>query len=112
MELATSFHLDPSPAGQPVDTSLDTGQMLDTIGERVTRFRGLPAPPALERVFKSSEEFEQTVRGELLDEDSLREVEWLGGLCVVLDLCSPSDDLVQTWLDLQGQGLIGFYDLV
>ena len=71
MELATSFHLDPSPAGQPVDTSLDTGQMLDTIGEWVTRFRGLPAPPALERVFKSSEEFEQTVRGELLDEDSL-----------------------------------------
>ena len=70
MELATSFHLDPSPAGQPVDTSLDTGQMLDTIGERVTRFRGLPAPPALERL-QSSEEFEQTVRGELLEEDSL-----------------------------------------
>ena len=111
MELATSFRLDPSPAGQPVDTSLDTGQMLDDIGERVTRFRGLPAPPALKRAFETSEEFELTVRGKLLDEDSLREVERLGGLCVVLDLCSPSDDLVRTWLRIQSQGVIGFYDL-
>ena len=38
-----------------------------------------------------------------------QEIEMQKDLCVVLDLCSPSDDLLQIQVDLQVQAALGFY---
>ena len=46
---------------------------------------------------------------DLIDEQVRQEIEMQKDLCVVLDLCSPSDDLLQIQVDLQVQAALGFY---
>ena len=98
-----------APSTKSVDTSAALRERLDDIGERVTRIRGLAAPSALTRRFLTREEFVGLAEGELLDEETRRDMEQLKNLCVVLDLCSRSDDLVQILLGLQTQGVLGYY---
>ena len=109
MQLAESFQIelgeDPSPI--PPGSSLE--EILDSIGTRVTTIRGLQPPPRLTRSFTTRGDFKMDAERELLDEETRAETEALKNLCGVLDLCSPSDDLLQIRLDLQRLGVLGFY---
>ena len=104
-----TFKVTLDPATEPIDTRAGVEETLDAIGERVTQIRGLPAPPALKRSFQTREEFIMKAEAELLDEETRLEVERLKDICVVLDLCSQSDDLQEVLLDLLRQGVLGYY---
>ena len=106
-QVLDSFEVTLDPATEPIDADAEVAEILDAIGERVVRIRGLPAPSTLERGFRTREEFEPG--RELLGEEARRKIERMAGLCVVLDLCSPSDDLLQATLDLIGRGVRGYY---
>ena len=44
------------------------------------------------------------------DEESRQEIDKLKDLCLILDLCTESDDLLEASQDLRGEGVIGYYD--
>ena len=98
----------PQPLG-PVGASEDRQETVGTIEDRVARIRGLPAPEGLVREFQTREEFELNVAKELVFEETQREAEMLKDLCVVLDLCSPSDDILRLLLGLKSKGILGYY---
>ena len=105
-----SFKIALSPGSEPILTSVLAPETLDAIGERVSRIRGMSAPPDLKRRLQTRDEFASQAESQLLDETVRREMEVLKDLCLVLDLCSQSDDLAQLQLDLQRQGVLGFYE--
>ena len=103
-----SFQVTMAPGTQPIATGANVDEILDTIAERVTSIRELPGIAEVKRGFQTRQEFQSQT--EQLDEDTRRDAEATKELCVVLDLCSESDDLLQIILDLQGQGVLGFYE--
>ena len=108
-EVINSFETTLAPSVEPIDTSLEVNEILDYIGSKVTQIRGLPPPSELKREFQTREEFRIMVSDEQVDDETLREQERLKGLCLVLDLCSLSDDLLQISLGLREDGVLGFY---
>ena len=108
-ELIDSFETTLAPSVEPIDTGLEINEILDYIGSKVTQIRGLSAPAELKREFQTREEFRMVVDNELTDDETLRETERLKGLCVALDLCSRSDDLLQISLAIREEGVLGFY---
>ena len=105
-----SFKITLPPGSEPILTSVLAPETLDAVGERVSRIRGMSAPPDLKRRLQTRDEFASQAESQLLDETVRREMEVLKDLCLVLDLCSQSDDLAQLQLDLQRQGVLGFYE--
>ena len=108
--MINSFETTLTPPVEPIDTSLETNEILDYIGSKVTEIRGLSAPAEFKHGFQTREEFRAVAGNELMDDKTLREIERLKGLCVVLDLCSRSDDLLQISLALRKDGVLGFYE--
>ena len=106
-QLIDSFEITLDPTIEPIDTTAQPEDILDVIGNRVARIRGLSAPPELERRFQTREDF--TAGSEVLDEERRRETRRLQDLCVVLDLCSQTDDLLQIQLGLLDIGVLGYY---
>ena len=104
-----SFKITLRPAADVIDNGAGTERILNAIGERTALIRGLVAPAALERSTRTREEFVVDSAEELLDEDTVSELERLKELCVVLDLCEESDDLSKSLLAMLGQGVLGFY---
>ena len=109
-EVMDSFKITLPPGSEPILTSALAPETLDTIGERVSRIRGMSAPLDLKRRFQTRDEFASQAESQLLDEAGRRDMEVLKDLCLVLDLCSQSDDLVQLQLGLQREGVLGFYE--
>ena len=99
-----------APATAAIGTSVEVEEILDAIGERITGIRALPAPPNLKRGFQTHAQFK--AGSEFLDEKARLEAELLKDLCMVLDLCSNDDDLLQIQLDLLGEGVLGYYNSV
>jgi len=108
-QVADSFQITLAPTAKAIDPGAGSEKILDAIGERVTTLRGLPALLKLERGLQTRQEFETKAVSELLDEETRLETERLKDLCVVLDLCSLSDDLLQLRQDLLSQGVLGYY---
>ena len=108
-EVINSFETTLAPSVEPIDTGLEIDEILDHIGGKVTQIRGLSAPSELGHEFRTREEFSMMASDALIDEETSRETERLKGLCVVLDLCAPSDDLLQISLSIGREGVLGFY---
>ncbi len=98
----------PLPEGD-IDPGGSVDDILDVIDEKVVRIRELPPPATLSRSLLTRERFAAEEAGSIDNEDR-REVDRLKGLCVIMDLCAETDDLVQQLLDLLGQGVLGFYE--
>ena len=91
------------PTGVPLET-------LDVIGDRVTKIRGLSPPSGVNPRLLSREEFAERVESELVDDQMRHEAERLKGICVPLDLCSVSDNLLEFRLILLRLGVLGYYN--
>ncbi len=109
-QLIESVEIKLDSAIEPIDADMPFEDILDVIGDRVTSIRQLPALSDPKRRFQTRESFISEGSGDLLGEDTRAEIELLKDLCVILDLCSPADDLWQAILDLHDQGVLGFYD--
>ena len=79
---------------EPIDATGEPLETLDIIGARVTKIRGLSPPSTVKPRLLSREEFEESVESEIVDDQMRREADRLKGICVPLDLCSVSDDLL------------------
>ena len=106
-QVIDSFEITLDPTIEPIGTTAQPEDILGVVGNRVSRIRGLSALPELERRFQTREEF--TAGSEVLDDERRRETRRLRGFCVILDLCSQGDDLLQIQLDLLDIGVLGFY---
>ena len=109
-QLIQSVEIKLDSAIEPLDADMLFEDILDVIGDRVTSIRQLPALSEPKRRFQTRESFISEGSGDLLGEDTRAEIELLKDLCVILDLCSPTDDLWQAILDLHDQAVLGFYD--
>ncbi len=109
-EVIDSFETTLAPSVEPIDTGPGIDEILDHIGDKVTQIRGLSSPSELRHEFQTREEFSMMASDALIDDETLRETERLKGLCVVLDLCAPSDDLLQISLSIGREGVLGFYE--
>lgn len=107
-QMMESFATFPAPGSGPVAADADPEVLLDAIGDRVSLLRGLPAISPLDRNFQTRDQFVGENR--LPNDETVQETELLKDLCVPLDLCSESDDLVQLLTALRGRGVLGFYE--
>ena len=105
-----SFNVILSSTAEPVDASAEVGEILDAIEARVGAIRGLPAQAPVESHFQARQEFRSKIESESPDEESKQEIAKLKDLCLVLDLCTESDALLQASRDLSGEGVVGYYD--
>ena len=94
---------------EPIDATGEPLETLDIIGARVTKIRGLSPPSTVKPRLLSREEFEESVESEIVDDQMRREADRLKGICVPLDLCSVSDDLLDFRLLLLRLGILGYY---
>ena len=107
-QLIDSFEITLEPPTEAIDSTAANPETMDSIGDRVALIRGLPALPRTNRRFLARGEFK--ARDEVLDEEMRRDASRLKGICVVLDLCSQEDDLLEIQLGLlDGGALLGFY---
>ena len=104
-----TFEITASSITEQIDTSAEADEILNKIGERVARIRGFSALSSLKLDFQTRQEFKS--QREPPDKEILLETERLKDLCLVLDLCSESDDLSRSLLNLQGEGVLGFYEI-
>ena len=104
-----SFKITLSPTKRLVGIGGEVEGILDDIGARVSRIRGLPSLTGLENRLLTRGELIARAKSELLDGETRREAELLKSLCVILDLCSESDDMLKLLLSLQAQGALGYY---
>ena len=105
--LLESVELVRAPVGDSVDTTAGVEQLLDSIDEWVVLNRGLPAATEVQRRFQTRQEFKE--ENEQPDLESQLDTVQLKDLCVVLDLCSPDDDLLQIFQGLVGEAVLGYY---
>ena len=105
--LLESVELVRAPVGELVDTTAGVEELLDSIDEWLVLNRGLPAATNVERRFQTRQEFiEQNQEAGL---ETQLDTAQLKDLCVVLDLCSPDDDLNQIFQGLVGEAVLGYY---
>ena len=109
MQVLDSFTITLPPPEGDIDPGGQVDEILDIIDEKVARIRGLPPPANLARRLITRERFAAEEAGSIDNEDR-REIDRLKGLCVVMDLCEETDDLVQLLTDLLGQGVLGLYE--
>ena len=107
-QMMETFAISLAPGGAPIVAGTDAAELLDTIGDRVSLLRGLPTVSAVHRNFQTRDQFVEENRQ--ADEETVQETGLLKDLCVLLDLCSESDDLVQLLTALTGRGVLGFYE--
>ena len=105
-----SFEIAVTPASELVDASAEVSETQDAIEGRVASIRGLPAKAPIKTEFKTRKEFRLEIMDESPDEESRQEIDKLKDLCLILDLCTESDDLLEASQDLRGEGVIGYYD--
>ena len=96
-----------SPAA--IDPELDTVAITDIIGARMSEIRGLPPAPDLNIRVITRDEFGEENATEDLSEDESQELSRIKSLCVILDLCSPSDDLRAASQAVSSEGVLGTY---
>ena len=109
-QLIDSVEINLDTAVGPIDADIAFEEILNVVGDRVTSIRQLPALSDPKLKLQTRESFISEGSSDLLGEESRAEIELLKDLCVILDLCSPTDDLWQAFLDLHDLGVLGFYD--
>ena len=94
---------------EPLNPDVPLVDTLDVIEDRVSRVRELAAAPELERRFQTREDF--IAESQRIDDETRMKTEVDKDFCVVMDLCAPSDDLLQLLVDLTGEAVLGFYEI-
>ena len=110
-QVMDSFKITFAPTTDAIDAGVDLKELLDVIGDRVTGIRGLPAISAPISDFQTKDNFKIELESEPIDEESEQEIQKLKDFCLVLDLCVESDDLLQAYQEVSGEGIVGYYDL-
>jgi hypothetical protein len=94
-----------------VDETAELGEILEAINDRVTVIREIENRPQIENRFEDRDEFKSHSESETQDEESRQDLEGMKDFCLILDLCTEADDLLNEFQNITGERVAGYYNL-